>query len=154
MPLIPFHLELTDRAPIEVRDALARQLIAFNEGLLGPSGTRPLAVLIRDADGGLLGGLWGRTGFGWLFVELLVVPDELRGQGVGTRLLATAEDEAAARGCGGAWLDTLNPAAYRFYRRHGYERFGALPDYPAGNPRSFLVKRFAGSGDEPRASTR
>jgi GNAT superfamily N-acetyltransferase len=36
---------------------------------------------------------------GWLFVELLFVPESLRGKGIGAELLARAENEAIARGC-------------------------------------------------------
>ncbi len=137
----PAHrIELTDRAEAHDRDALAQLLTGFNAQLLGPPDLHPLAVLIRDDAAGLLGGLWGRTSFRWLFVELLFVPDALCGQGVGTTLLAMAEDEARARGCTGVWLDTLNPDAAHFYQRHGYAQFGALPDYPLGNTRLFLCK--------------
>jgi GNAT superfamily N-acetyltransferase len=121
-------------------------LLDHNEMLLGPAGVRPLAILVRPADGGaVLGGLWGRTGFGWLFVEFLYLPETLRGRRIGGELLRLAEAEALRRGCHGAWLDTLNPRAYPFYLRQGYEVFGRLDDYPPGNPRWFLRKRLAAS---------
>ena len=85
----------------------------------------------------------GRTSFQWLFVELLFIPEALRNQGIGTQLLRTAEDEAKARGCLGAWLDTFSPDACRFYVQHGYKVFGAIADYPPGNTRSFLSKQFS-----------
>ena len=45
----------------------------------------------------MIGGLWGRTVYDWLFVELLFVPDALRGRGVGSELMQRAEDEALKR---------------------------------------------------------
>ena len=122
---------------------LASPLLAYNEALLGPPSIRPVTVLIRTQDDArVLGGLWGRTSFQWLFVELLFIPDSLRGQGLGTQLLKTAEAEAKARGCLGAWLDTFSPDACRFYEKRGYQMFGVIADYPIGNARSFLSKRF------------
>nr|WP_246728573.1 GNAT family N-acetyltransferase [Microvirga terricola] len=83
----------------------------------------------------------GRTASGWLAIELLFVPDQLRGLGLATRMIAMAEDEARRRDCHSAWLDTLNPKAAVLYERLGYVRFGELPDYPVGNSRVFLQKK-------------
>jgi len=139
----PYRIELTDELPSQERDILAVSLLAYNEALLGPPGIHPVAVLIRAQDDArLLGGLWGRASFQWLFVELLFIPEALRGQGIGTQLLRTAEDEAKARGCLGAWLDTFSPDACRFYMQQGYTAFGAIANYPPGNTRSFLSKQF------------
>lgn len=139
----PYRIELTDEPPPRERDMLSAPLLAYNETLLGPPNIHPVAVLIRSQDDArLLGGLWGRTSFRWLFVELLFIPEALRGQGIGTQLLKAAENEAHARGCLGAWLDTFSPDACHFYVQQGYKVFGAIADYPPGNTRSFLSKRF------------
>ncbi|OWJ65043.1 GNAT family N-acetyltransferase [Inquilinus limosus] len=136
------------------RDAIARALFAFNDAVAGPSGYRPLALLIRDPDGGAtVGGLWGGTAYGWLLVELLFVPPGLRRRGLGSRLLAQAEDIARRRGCRGAWLDTHGFQAPGFYRQHGYEVFGTLPDYPPGHDRFFLRKALSPSGEGPGRPT-
>lgn len=138
-----YTIQTTDDPAPQERDLLAGPLLAYNTALLGPPTIHPIAVLIRNEDDGrLLGGLWGRTSFRWLFVELLFIPDLLRGRGLGTQLLGRAEQEAKARGCLGAWLDTFNPDARWFYQSQGYKLFGAIADYPPGNERSFLSKRF------------
>ena len=101
---------------------------------------QPLAVLIRDTDGKVTGGLSGFTAWGWLFTQMLYIPDTLRGTGMAGNILAKAEEEAKARGCRGAWIDTFNPQALRAYLRQGYEVFGELEDFPEGRTRSFLRK--------------
>ena len=137
------ELVLTDAPSDEMSELLDGRLSAFNIELLGPSNRRPLGIAIRSRpDGKLLGGLYGRTGFRRLFVELLFVPEALRGQGLGGKLLQQAEAEAKARGCLGAWLDTFNAEAKRFYERNGYRVFGEIADYPPGNTRFFLSKNF------------
>jgi GNAT superfamily N-acetyltransferase len=139
----PLKLELTGAPDAATREAIARSMLNYNETLLGPPETRPLAVLVRSADGaGVVGGLWGRTSHRWLFVEMVFLPDALRGCGIGEDLIRMAETEALARGCIGAWLDTFSPGARRFYERHGYERFGEIDDYPPGQARFFMRKRF------------
>ncbi|MBZ9791277.1 GNAT family N-acetyltransferase [Rhizobium sp. 3T7] len=116
-------------------------LSAFNRHDVGPSERQPLAVLIRDADGNVTGGLSGYTAWGWLFTQLLYVPENERGKGIAGKILALAEKEAAARGCHGAWIDTFNPQALRAYQRQGYEIFGEVPEFPKGRTRTFLRKR-------------
>ena len=136
------ELVLTDQPPDSLRDLLGSGISAANEAALGPSGRQLLAILIRDKDE-VIGGLLGRTAYKRLFVELLFVPERLRGQGMGERILRQAEEEAKKRGCLGVWLETFSADAKRFYVRNGYRVFGEIPDYPPGNTRSFLSKDFA-----------
>jgi GNAT superfamily N-acetyltransferase len=133
-------LELTDAPLAEDVAIIGDGLTAFNAADIGPSGRRSLAILIRDGENKVIGGLSGYTGWGWLFTQWLFVPETLRGTGMAGRLLNEAEDEARRRGCGSAWIDTFNPVALKAYQRQGYEVFGALPDYPEGRTRSFLKK--------------
>jgi GNAT superfamily N-acetyltransferase len=123
-----------------VHKAVLDSLVAFNDTKAGDSGYRPIAIAIEDAHGHAIGGLSGSTVYGWLFVELLFVPESLRGQGVGTELMRRAEAEAVARGCHSVWLDTFQFQARGFYERLGYTCFGELKNYPAGS-RFFMSKR-------------
>ena len=41
----------------------------------------------------------GRTSYGLLFIDLVYLPEDQRGQDIGSRLLAMMEHEAIARGC-------------------------------------------------------
>lgn len=75
----------------QIRVTLSGLLMAYNERKTGPSDFAPLAVVSQDADSGeLIGGLWGRTVYDWMFIEFLFVPEHLRGQGFGTTLLRKA----------------------------------------------------------------
>jgi GNAT superfamily N-acetyltransferase len=117
-------------------------LVAFNDAAAGPHNFRPLTLSVRrPGEAEVAGGLLGRTQFGWLFVSLLFLPDDLRGRGLGAELLRRAEDEARARGCVGAYLDTYSFQARGFYEKQGYAVFGAIADCPPGHTRFFLSKR-------------
>lgn len=139
------QLDLTDTPSDGDMAVVMAGLTAFNTADVGPSERRSLAVFIRDNDGTVIGGMFGYTGWDWLFTQWLFIPESLRGQGMAGRLLATAEAEAIARGCHGAWIDTFNPQALRAYQRQGYVIFGALADFPPGRSRTFLQKRLAPS---------
>lgn len=132
----------TETASPEDRAALVTVLTQHNDAQVGPSRFRPLMLLLRDAGGATVGGLWGRSSYDWLFIELLAVPPALRGQGIGAELMRQAEAVAGERGCLGVWLDTFSFQARPFYERLGYTVFGELPEHPRGGSRYFLRKRF------------
>ncbi len=110
---------------------------------IGPMQTRLLAIPLRDSTGEVSGGFWGCTNFGWLHVQMLVVPAALRGLGIGSRLVGAAEAEAQARGCRGARVDRFSFQAAGFYEKLGYTCFGVLPDFPPGFSQHYLCKRLA-----------
>jgi GNAT superfamily N-acetyltransferase len=137
---VDYTLNLTDVADAAVREAILEPLVAYNNAKAGNSEYTPLVLTINDSQGQVIGGLWGGTSYRWLFVELLFVPESLRGKGLGMDLLHRAEREAAARGCRGAWLDTYEFQARGFYERLGYRCFGELVDCPPGCSRYFMKK--------------
>ncbi len=104
--------------------------------------TEQIAIMLKNEAGNAVGGLWAKLYYDWLFVELLFVPENLRGEDFGTRLLTQAEQIARQKTCIGIWLDTFSFQAPGFYEKNGYERFGALKDYPKGRERIFFRKVF------------
>lgn len=126
-------------APADAEVVLAG-LRAFNDAALGPTERTPLGVFVRDADDCVLGGLTGIVKHGWLYVDLFWLPEALRGRGLGTALLAAAEDEARRRGCVASHLETTDYQALPFYERCGYTVFGVLDGYPVG-AKSFYLRK-------------
>ncbi len=117
-------------------------LMAYNEAAGGPHGYLPIAVLLKDDSGTTVGGLTGRAIYDWLFIELLHIPESFRGQGVGTKLMAKAEEFARQHGLAGIWLDTYDFQARGFYEKLGFAVFGTIDGHPRGGARYFLEKRF------------
>ena len=134
-------LEITAEPTPQDLAFLHGSLTAFNDGDVGASGRKPLAVFVRDEAGAVVAGISGYTAWGWLYVQWLWVDEKLRGKGVAANMLDAAEGEAVARGCHGAWIDTFNPTAAKVYQRQGYQPFGTLPDFPIGRSRIFLQKK-------------
>ncbi len=119
-------------------------LYAYNDSKVdSPDGH--LGILLKYDAGNTVGGLTGRWYYRWLFVELLFLPDNLRGQDLGTDIMRAAEEYARQQGLIGVWLDTFSFQARGFYEKLGYVVFGELPDYPAGHTRFFLQKRLDAS---------
>jgi GNAT superfamily N-acetyltransferase len=137
-----WRIEVAQTPGAEERAAVLAPLAAFNAENGYPADTRTLAVLLKDAHGRTIGGLWGQTGYGWMFVEFLAVPDSLRGRGIGAALMTAGEKVARERGCVGAWLTTFSFQARGFYEKLGYAPFGELENSPGENVRLFMRKRF------------
>jgi ribosomal protein S18 acetylase RimI-like enzyme len=128
-------------------DAVDARIVALLDAASETSG-HPFVVehlTLESWDGDTyLGGLSARIVQGWMYVALLAVAPEARGTGLGRRLMAEAEAEAAARGLTGVWLDTFSFQAPGFYERLGYRVFGTLEDSPPGERRHFFAKRLDG----------
>ena len=118
-----------------IRDSLA----AFNDGIVGADGHTALNIVEYDGDN-IIGGILGGTYWGWLYVDILWVDEKYRRQGLGSKLLAEAEKEAIRRGCHHVHVDTMSWQAPGFYKKHGYEVIGILPDIPQGNQKYLLMK--------------
>jgi GNAT superfamily N-acetyltransferase len=123
-------------------EAIFRALEASSVPVIGPAVLKWLVIPLHDAVGHVVGGLWGCTNFQWLHVQMLFVPEEQRGRGIGAALMASAEAEARARGCRGVHVDTFSFQAVSFYRGLGYSCFGTLEDYPPGHSQVYFYKRF------------
>jgi GNAT superfamily N-acetyltransferase len=112
----------------------------YNVAVTGVDEYHPIRVFMRDETGKLLGGLTGDVWGGWMDIGFLWVDDSLRGQGYGSQLLATAEDEARALGCRHVSLGTYSFQALGFYQKHGYVIVAALEDHPPGHTDYLLRK--------------
>lgn len=123
--------------------AILAPLAAHNDAAAGETERHKVAIVIRDDDGAITGGLWGEVSYRWLFVKYLALPPEARGRGHGKALMRAAEDEAKRLNCIGVWLDTFSFQARGFYEKLGYGVFGRIDDYPPGEARFFLSKRIA-----------
>lgn len=137
--------DLTGQPSEAEAQAVRTALRGFNAEAGFPADRRPLAALLRDADAAVIGGLVGQTSWRWLYIETLAVPDGMRGNGWGRRLMAAAEAEARRRGCIGARVDTYSFQARGFYERHGYAVVGRIDDCPPGQTRFSLAKRLDGA---------
>ena len=130
-----------NKNPTENEIQYVRQsLCQFNTEIVGDDGHTPLCIVEYDGSGRIIGGLLGGTYWGWMYVDILWVQEDHRKQGLGSRLLREAEAEAKRRGCHHVHLDTMSWQAPAFYRKHGYEVIGILPDIPSGSQKYLLMK--------------
>lgn len=86
----------------------------------GTPAARELTVRIDDASGELGGGVSGWTWGVAAGIGMTWVRDDLRGTGLGERLLADFESEARSRGCTHVFVTSFTFQAPGFYETQGY----------------------------------
>ena len=135
-------LTLADQDDPVLRDVIYANFAAHSTPL-GLQGDFRLLTIRVEREGTLLGGLMGRTGRGWLSVDLLALPPGAQGDGLGGRLMAMAEREAMHRRCTNAVLYTMAFQAPGFYEKLGYHEFARLEHDDKRLDRIYLRKRLA-----------
>ena len=96
----------------------------------------------RDRQAGkVIGGLHGRSEFGLVYVAWFFLPEDWRRAGIGSRVLAMAEEEGRRRGCTRIALTTLSIEAPGFYQKQGYDVAATIDCEPPGLTRYYMMKR-------------
>ncbi len=134
------NFEITDNIKQEDEDVIFQGLLQYNLPRIEDKNPKDLGVYIRDENGELLAGLTANTHGNWLTIKYLWVSEELRSQGVGSRILKQAEEEAKKRGCKYSFLDTFSFQAPEFYKKYGYKEQFALNNYPVTGKRYYFTK--------------
>ena len=101
---------------------------------------------MRDETDRIVAGICGNTWGGCLEIRQFWVEEARRRQGLGTRLLEAAEQEARRRGCRQVFLMTFSFQAPAFYAIHGFEVVAVVDDYPRGHKNMLLRKRLDAAG--------
>lgn len=134
-------LVVVDAPAIDDANTLEERIYEFNVAATGFDDGRYLTVVLKHDDGTIYAGLHGHTWAGICEIRTLWIAESERGKGLGSRLLAAAEDEARRRGCRVVHLASFTFQAPGFYTRHGFEPFARLEDLPSGHANVFLMKR-------------
>ena len=113
---------------------------AYNRSKREEAESEPLNFYVEDEKGNLMAGLVAETFGNWLEIEYLFVKEELRGQGIGSKLLQQAESEAKKRNCRFAFVNTYQFQEPDFYINHGYKEVFTLQDYPYTGQRFYYQK--------------
>lgn len=131
---------VTDAISEQDKEAVFQSLLEYNLARIEDKNPKDLGVFLHNEAGRKTAGFIGDTHGNWLTVKYLWVSDELRGQGVGSRILEQAEETARQRGCKYVFLDTFSFQAPEFYRRHGYREAFTLEEYPLTGKRHYFTK--------------
>ena len=77
----------------------------------------------------------------WIYIDELWISPELRGEGLGRKLVQLAEEFAISQSLQGIWLWTQSWQAGGFYTQLGYSQFTRFDDFPKGHSRIGFRKK-------------
>ena len=87
----------TAEPPQGAYEAALAALRRFTTSSVGSPDNREFAILVQQSDTGeTLGGLWAQSRWVGFYVDMLVVPEESRGLGIGTRLMRCGRGRGTA----------------------------------------------------------
>ncbi|GAA2754207.1 GNAT family N-acetyltransferase [Amnibacterium kyonggiense] len=142
--------EMGERYAHVGRSATAEEQAARARAFTIDPATMTSVLLAVDADGGVLGHAALRrlprdAAVDWELKRLITVP-EARGRGVGTLLVRTIEEDAAAAGATRVILQTgdRQPEAVGLYEKLGYRPIPAYPPYAGAVPEGLYFARSLG----------
>jgi ribosomal protein S18 acetylase RimI-like enzyme len=120
---------------------LDQQLTEFNERATGAGTPAEFSVAVTDADGETAGGLTGWIWGSLCAVDMLWVREDVRGTGLGGRLMRAAEEEGVRRGCTDMIVSSFTFQAPDFYRGLGFRETGRTDGIPGGHQDVHLHKK-------------
>ena len=133
------HVRLENKESLKAQE-IGDLIRAYNRSKREEVESEPLNLYLEDEKGNLMAGLVAETFGNWLEIEYLFVKEELRGQGIGSKLLQRAESEAKKRNCRFAFVNTYQFQVPDFYISHGYKEVFTLQDYPYTGQRFYYQK--------------
>ena len=97
-------------------------------------------VFVRDKTEAVIGGIRATCFWNTLHIELLWLSETCRGQGIGKRIIGSAENFARKNGCEKVFVETTSWQAKPFYEKLGYRHMATLNDRPKGHASHYLTK--------------
>ena len=142
-----YQIKVLPEPDPEFATYLHKQIQAFNtqhslphEQVRAEDAVKAVQIMVVDASGQWQGGITASLYWNWLELEDFLLPEPLRGQGLGSSMLAQMEQIGREQGASKAILTTFEFQARPFYERHGYKVVGVVEDYPPGSNYYTMVK--------------
>lgn len=136
-------MEIKEYPNEENEKVLAALLNEHQEKTTGvPPAERELFSYAMVDGNDYLGGITGNIHMNTLYISLLAVKEDLRGQKIGAQLLAKAEEKARAHECVYIMISTQDYQAKTYYLEHGFDILGQIPDMPfEGTTKFYFIKK-------------
>ncbi len=141
-PLLPEYAWVVDERPNEEDvQTLKQHLRDYNLSRANSHEGYGLGIFLRDDQrqmvAGISGWLWGEC----LEIDRRWVHEDLRGRGLGKRLVRALEEAAVVRGCRQITLETFSFQAPEFYQKLGFKVFGVIEGFGNRHRKLYMQKR-------------
>lgn len=83
-------------------------------------------LFLKDGNGDVRGGILSAVCWNWLEIYTVILDEDIRHSGYGSKLLLELEKIALYKKCDFIKVDTLSFQALDFYKKNGYQVFGSI----------------------------
>lgn len=139
-------IEVTENPTKENLKTISEGIKSYNQKFLPDAVVfekdTKFAVFAKSDSGEVQGGIRAVAFWNYCIIELLWLSENMRGLGIGRKLMEAAESYAAKQGFQYIRTETLSFQARPFYEKLGFNVYGELPDYPEGHTTYCLVKKY------------
>jgi N-acetylglutamate synthase-like GNAT family acetyltransferase len=101
------------------------------------------SLVLRDADGQVIGSVEGFSTATWILVSRLEVAEPLRRTGIGACILRQLEELAVVCGCHTCHVSMFEFSGRGFFEKLGYATFPADGGNQGDVPRLYLAKKLS-----------
>jgi GNAT superfamily N-acetyltransferase len=137
-----WKIDIEDKPKAEDMRFVIGQLMDFNDAHSPTAfGRRELRLFVRDDAGDIQAGLFGTVTMHCLVIQILWIAENVRGQGLGTELVETAERIAKEEGAKQSLVETTTFQAPEFYHKLGYRVICEIEDCPIDS-QSLLMRKW------------
>ena len=119
---------------------LEDRLYEHNSDRIGRYDGLLFSRVVRNQEGSMIAGIAGWTWAGACEITQFWVSEDVRGNGIGKKLLEAAEEEARRNACSTILVRTYSFQAPSFYEKHGYGVEHAVENFPHGHRYYILTK--------------
>lgn len=136
-------IEITTNPNEKDSETISKGIIDFNKSKipeLEPYEAEVKFFVFAKNHKKITGGIRATCYWNTLHIELLWLSEKCRGQGVGQKLMKSAEEFARENNCEKAFVETTSWQAKPFYEKIGYKLIATLNDRPKGYASHYLTK--------------
>ena len=112
----------------------------FRESLDFPTDKIDLQYVVLDGYK-FVGGIYGHVQYEYLFINMLFVNKNYRGNRIASKLMHLIEAEAVKRNVVNVYVTTFEFQALGFYQKHGFKVVMTIEDFPKGFQEYTLYKK-------------
>lgn len=131
--------EPTEQERNLLKDRFRQYELSVYPGLPSEEEDQLVFSYLKNTDGEFCGGIEANIYWDAIEIETLWISENLRGTGLGSKLMDEIETVAVSKGARLAFLKTFD--ARQFYEKRGYEVFGVLEGRPVGTKLFHMKKQ-------------
>jgi len=139
---IPILLDESENQ--EIKKSIFDGVNFFNNPYFGEEKQQDFSLYVQESSESIIGGITGKVGRHYAWVNILWVDQAYRNQGIGALLWKKLESYLRKKDCPLILIGAFESSTKLFYEKLGYQLQGTVPKWIGGYDQHWLEKRLTG----------